>query len=92
MQRHGVPIHQHGLSGANSLNVGITYGDSFRELNACVAAGLDYERWRSSGYAPHIMAEILAWYDLSRVIDAHIEDAKAQEAKKQQRKAKRKGG
>jgi len=38
------------------------------------------------------MAEVLAWYDLNKLIEAHIEDAKAQEMKKQQRKAKRRGG
>ena len=91
MQRHGVPIDRHGLSAGSSLNVGITYADSFKEINACVAAKLDYSVWRSGGYSRSLMDEVLAWHDLSRLIEAHIEDAKAVEMKRQSKRGKRGG-
>ncbi len=80
--RHGVRIDQYELSGSNKLDVGITFGRSFREVNACVAAGLDYSMWRYGGYQREMMDEILAWYDLTNLISAHSEDAKAASMKK----------
>ena len=89
VERHGVPIDRYGLSAGSKLNVGITYGDSFREINACVAAKLDYSLWKAGGYGRDLMDEVLAWYDLNRLIEAHIEDAKSVEMRKQSRKGKR---
>lgn len=86
MNRHGQPIHEYALSGSDRLNVGITFGDSYREISACVAAGLDYSRWIGGDYSREVMDAVLAWYDLSRLIEANIEDERSREMKKGRRK------
>lgn len=90
MERHGVPIAQYALRGNSTLNVGITYANSFREIKACVAAGLDYEKWRYGGYTRELMDEVLAWHDLTMQIETHVKDAEALESKRQAKKSKKK--
>ena len=89
VERHGVPIAEYGLSGKSALNVGITHSNSFREIKACVAAGLDYEKWRYGGYERDFMDEVLAWHDLTGMIEAHVKDAEAVETAKQAKKGKK---
>jgi hypothetical protein len=54
-----------------------------------VAAGLDYSKWRDGGYERDLMDEVLAWHDLTGLINSHVEDAKAAEMKKSQKKGRK---
>lgn len=89
MERHGIPIAKYGLSGASKLNVGITYSTAYREAAACVAMGLDYEKWRYGGYTREFMDEVLAFHDMSKLIETNIKDAEAAESKKNSRKGRK---
>lgn len=55
---------------------------------ACVAAGLNLERWAQWDYERAFMVKVIAWYRLHNLVEAHIQDAVY---RKQKLEAKRKG-
>lgn len=85
----GTPIQEMGL-GSSAVNVGITYSPIFSEFEACVAAGLDLERWVNGEYERAFRAHVIAWHEGKHLIEAHTKAAvhKAEEA--QMRKARKK--
>lgn len=56
----------------------------FSEFEACIAAGLDIERWDNFGYTNELKADVIAWHHLHNQVVVHSEDAV-------QRKMARKG-
>jgi len=71
--RHGTPIDQYALK--NAVNTGISYSLHFESWQACIAAGLDIERWENAGYPPQLMSSVVAWYRLSGLVQTHSRDA-----------------
>lgn len=74
MTRAGAPIEDHAIKG--SVNAGIQYSLSFSEYSACIASGMDIERWENFGYTPELKAKAIAWWQLSGEIATHQQDAK----------------
>jgi len=86
--RYGTPIEEAPVR--HRLPSGITYSGAFEEYEACVAAGLDLQRWEEGSYAPRFKARVIAWHRLHGLVEGHIEDAAATQAEKQRRHAERK--
>lgn len=86
VRRNGIPIRQYWLR--PGINVGISYGRSFVEANACMAAGLDYWKWRNDEYSSEFRAEVVAWYELNHLISSHTEAVKSKALEKQGKKGK----
>ena len=59
----------------------------FTEWEACVAAGLDLHKWELNEYPHTFKAKVVAFNNLRKLVDAHVEDAKAKASEK---KSKRK--
>lgn len=72
------------------VSAGIKYGLDFAGFEACVAAGLDLERWDNGDYAPRFMAKTMAWHRLHGQIITHTEDARNTAAEKAAKKASKK--
>lgn len=89
MERHGTPISEYPLSAESNLNLGITYSDAYREIEACVAAGLDYSKWLNREYSIEVMANVMTWHTMKGLIDAHIENEKSRAIKKSSKKGKK---
>lgn len=87
MKRHNIPIERHYLP--KGINSGITFNKSFAEIEACVAAGLDYYLWRTGEYPDWLKAEVTAWHRLTGLITAHTKSAEAKEIEKRQKSKKK---
>jgi hypothetical protein len=88
-----VPIEQIRLR--NPLNVNISFSTDFLGLEACIAAGLDVEKWDNpnpppEGYSRKLKARVIARYQLHDLINAHIGDTQIEQQKKEAAKSKRK--
>jgi hypothetical protein len=63
----------------NPLKTNISYARTFEEFEACVAAGMDVERWEDMRpevtYSRELKAKVIAWYRLRGMIEAHTGDA-----------------
>lgn len=88
--RHGVPIAEYPLSAESKVNSGISFSPAYREVSACVAAGLDYSRWVAGGYTSEVRGAVLAWHSASQQIEAHANDAQIREQEKRRRKREKK--
>ena len=77
--RNGEPILSYPLKGG--IDTGIRYSSYFEGWQACIAAGLDIERWQLGGYERGLMASTVAWYRLSKAVEQHSEAAVAAKAK-----------
>jgi hypothetical protein len=58
---------------------------SFATWEAAIAAGAsldELQKMDRGGYHPAFVAKLIAWHDMSRQIDNHIEDAKSRAIKK----------
>ena len=91
MTKNGAPIEQVRLR--NPLNVNISFSTDFLGLEACIAAGLDVEKWDNlnpppEGYSRKLKARVIARYQLRDLIEAHIGDTQIQEQKKEMAKQK----
>ena len=89
--RHNHPIQQVSLK--NKVNHGITFSGHFEELEACVEAGLDLERWETGLPKPYnrtFKASVIAWYRLRGLVNNHVNEAIADKQKREARKARRK--
>ncbi len=80
-----MPIHLASLK--FRVNSGIGSSLTFEGYQACVKAGLDLERWSTFDYERQFMINVVAWYRLSNLVEAHSHDAVL---RKQQRDAKKK--
>jgi hypothetical protein len=75
----------------NKVNHGISYSLYFEEYEACVAAGLDLEKWDndvSDTYDKKFKERVIAWYQLHEAIKSHGADAQIQAAKRAAKKGK----
>lgn len=88
MKRHNIPIEKHYLP--KGVNSGITYNKSYSEIEACVAAGLDYYLWRTNEYPDWLKAEVVTWHRLRGLVTAHQKSAEAKEIEKRSKKKTRK--
>ena len=75
MTRHRTPIRDAGLSPKSVVRAGIEYGMKFAEYEACIAAGLNLQRWTDGEYARWLMADVVAWHELHNLISVHQHDA-----------------
>lgn len=61
-------------------------------MEACVAAGMDVERWDDIRpdvtYSRELKAKILGWYRLRQMIEAHTGDTQIEYQKKELKKRK----
>jgi hypothetical protein len=73
-----------------AVSAGVKYGLDFAGFEACVAAGLDLERWDNGGYSPRFMVRVIAWHKLHGLVATHIEDARNIAAEKAAKKARKK--
>jgi len=56
-------------------------------MTACVGSNLDPFKWEKGDYPNDFKAKIIAYYELTQIIRAHVEDARI---RKQENKQKRK--
>lgn len=54
----------------------------FSEWEACVAAGLDLYKWDTNVYPRQFKAKVVAFNNLRKLVEAHVEDAKDKALKK----------
>ena len=59
----------------------------YQEWEACLAAGLDLHNWEQNLYPHTFKAKVVAFSNLRKLVEAHVEDAKAKALEK---KSKRK--
>ncbi len=86
------PIHQVRLK--NPLKTNITYSMAFEEMQACVAAGMDVERWHDPrpevAYAKELKIRTVAWHRLRGMVEAHMGDTQVEYQKREADKARKK--
>lgn len=87
VRRNGTPIRKHYLPGG--LKAGLSYNKSYAEAEACIAAGLDYHLWRSEGYSQEFKGEVVAWYQMSGLIEAHVKAVEAKAMKSRSKSGKK---
>jgi hypothetical protein len=68
------------LSGG--IQTGIGFSLMYDEYEACVAAGLDLEKWIYGDYETAFKNYIIAWFRLHRLVEAHSNDAQTKEMKR----------
>lgn len=85
----GQPILK--LEPRNKLNHGITTSAHYEEWEACIAAGLDIEKWEYGGYSTRFKAHAIAWHRLHNAVDMMLSDAAIEKQKSDIKKAKKKG-
>jgi len=71
--RFGQPIAQVRLKDAKDPR--ISHSMKFAEYEACVAAGLDLDKWVNRKYSKMFMADVVAWYQLHGLVESHRQDA-----------------
>lgn len=86
MRRYGDPIQTAGVR--HRLSHGITYSARFEQFAAAAKAGLDLGRWQAGDYDRGLMAQVVAWYRLEGLIDAHLEDARSRDLARRKNKAR----
>lgn len=86
VRRNGTPIRQHFLKGG--VKAGITFNQSYTEVDACIAAGLDYYLWRMDHYPVWLKAEIVVWHQMKNLINAHVKSAEAAQVERASKKGK----
>ena len=78
----------------NPLKTNITYSRAYEEIEACVAAGMDVERWDDprpdKGYSRELKLKILAWNRLHGMVESHIGDTQVEKQKQERDKARKK--
>lgn len=47
----------------------------YTEFSACIACGLDLEKWVNGGYDNTLKAYAIAYYKLKNAVEAHTQDA-----------------
>jgi len=87
VKRNGVPIRKHYLPGG--IKAGLSYNKSYAEAEACISAGLNYHMWRSDGYTQEFKGEVVAWYQMKGLIEAHVKAAEARAMKQKSKKGKK---
>jgi hypothetical protein len=58
----------------------------FAEWEACVATGLDLYKWDNNLYPHTFKAKVVAFNNLRKLVEAHVEDAKAKAVKKKSKR------
>lgn len=56
-------------------------------MEACITANMDVEKWNNpnpppKGYPRRLKAQIVAWYSLHNLIEAHTQDTAIEKVKK----------
>jgi hypothetical protein len=71
--RNRTPIEDYPVRDA--VRAGIAYTLEFEEVEACVAAGLDLDRWMNGGYSVRLMEKTVGWYRVHNLVALHQQDA-----------------
>ena len=64
---------------------------AYAEMDACVAAHLDVERWDGGEYpdikpySKELKIRVMAWYRLKQIIEAHTQQAVADKLKQKRK-------
>ncbi len=87
--RNSAPIEQHNVR--NKVNSNIQYATKYREFAACIAAGLDIEKWLNFGYSNDLKADVIAFWELSGEIAVGQQDAKNRKEEAMHKRAAKKG-
>lgn len=75
MTRNRLPIREARLSPKSVVKAGIQYGMKFAEYEACIASGLDLQKWTGGLYQKWFMADVVAWHELHNLVSIHQHDA-----------------
>lgn len=72
----------------NPLDTNITYSMSYLEMEACITAGMDVERWQNpnpppEGYHRRLKAQVVAFHQLQQMVKAHTEDMAIEKQKRE---------
>ena len=81
----------------NPLNTNINYSMSYLEMEACIAAHMDVEKWNNpnpppEGYPRSLKAQVVAFHLLQQQVKAHTEDTAIEKAKQDAEKQRKKSG
>ena len=75
----------------NPLKTNIISSRAFEEVEACVAVGMDFERWDDIRpevtYSRELKSKVIAWYRLRGMIESHVGDTQIEYQKKEIAKA-----
>lgn len=55
---------------------------AYAEMDACIAAGLDVEKWENGGYSKELRIRVIAWHRLNELIRSHTDQAIADKLRK----------
>jgi len=79
VRRWGLPIDT--VTVKDSVQTGISFGNlSFPLIDAAIAAGAtldELEKLERGGYPKRLLVLLLAWHEVRKAIELHVEDAKA---------------
>lgn len=72
-----------GVHAKVQLRTNIRHKMLFEQFDACVAAGLDLEKWffGMPSYPQELKEMVVAWYELKSAISLHVEDARYKASK-----------
>ncbi len=88
MTRFGEPISQYLIK--NPVDTGIQFTFAFEEFEACIAAGLDLDKWNNGLYPTELKAQVIAWHRLHNMVDTHTKAAVADKSERLAARARRK--
>jgi hypothetical protein len=78
----------------NPLKTNIISSKAFEEVEACVAVGMDFERWDDIRpevtYPRELKVKVIAWYRLRAMIESHVGDTQIEYQKREIEKARKK--
>lgn len=83
-----MPIEEHHVR--NNINSNIQYSQLYSEYSACIAAGLDIEKWISFKYSSELKSHVVAWWLLKSAIALGQQDAKNRKEEIMQKRASKK--
>lgn len=70
----------------DAVDTKISYSLAYEEFDACIAVGLDLEKWQEGGYSKELKAQAMAWHRLKKLIRAHTDQALLDKAKRDRKK------
>ena len=59
---------------------------SYLEYEACTECGLDLWKWESNAYPHWFKVRVVGFYNMSKLVKAHSEDAVSQKMKQKDRR------
>lgn len=70
----------------DSVDPHISHNNSFLEMEAAAAAGLDLWQWENGEYPKWFRVRIVAWYNMHNLVELHRQDAVARHMRRKRPK------